>query len=121
MAYLLGQGEKWLKQCRHFPDKRKGGQFVILGGRWMPITNSRYHFSEYDAVARLGINDPRSYLKTRLASQKVLFLQTVCVGRGLVEQMLGHVEETLDSNEWSDVTVSELDAITTCGNSICNE
>lgn len=69
------------------------------------ITNM-FLFSEYDAVARLGISDPQSYLKRRFGSEKgILFLKTLCVGEMLVDRVVASVEETLRDGEWFDATV----------------
>ena len=66
--------------------------------------------SEYDAVTRLGIPDAKSYLHKRFA--QLYFLDSVCVGRSLLEQLKDHAEEVLNNNEWSDVTVSKIDDVT---------
>lgn len=64
-------------------------------------------WQEFDAVSRLGISDPKSYLKNRFgATEPPLFLSTLCVGQGLVDRVAASVEETLSAGDWIDALVS---------------
>lgn len=61
--------------------------------------------AEFDALIRLGIPDPVSYIKKRLKSSKLLFLRAACVGQALVDQVEASVEEAVNSATWADVQV----------------
>lgn len=61
--------------------------------------------SEFDALLRLGIPDPSSYIKKRFRSNKLLFLRAACVGQALVDQVEASVEEAVNSATWTDLQV----------------
>lgn len=61
--------------------------------------------AEFDALLRLGIPDPCSYIKKRFKSNKLLFLRAACVGQTLVDQVEASVEEAVNSATWSDIQV----------------
>ncbi|KAM9840538.1 E3 UFM1-protein ligase 1 [Aulostomus maculatus] len=60
-------------------------------------------YLEFDALARLGIPDPTSYIKKRFRSNKLLFLRAACVGQALVDQVEASVEEAVNSATWTDI------------------
>lgn len=64
--------------------------------------------TEFDALVRLGIPDPSSYIKKRFKSNKLLFLRAACVGQALVDQVEASVEEAVNSATWTDLQVSSL-------------
>nr|CAB3267491.1 E3 UFM1-protein ligase 1 [Phallusia mammillata] len=74
--------------------------------QWIDSFYSQNNYIEYDAVARLGISEPQSYLKRRFGSSKhnMLFLNTLCVGEMLVDRVVASVDETLTDGEWFDIT-----------------
>lgn len=61
--------------------------------------------AEFDALVRLGIPDPCSYIKKRFKSSKLLFLRAACVGQTLVDQVEASVEEAVNSSTWTDIQV----------------
>lgn len=61
--------------------------------------------AEFDALVRLGIPDPSSYIKKRYKSNKLLFLRAACVGQTLVDQVEASVEEAVSSATWTDIQV----------------
>lgn len=61
--------------------------------------------AEFDALVRLGIPDPSSYIKKRFKSSKLLFLRATCVGQVLVDQVEASVEEAVNSATWADIQV----------------
>lgn len=61
--------------------------------------------AEFDALVRLGIPDPSSYIKKRYKSSKLVFLRAVCVGQALVDQVEASVEEAVNSASWTDIQV----------------
>lgn len=61
--------------------------------------------AEFDALVRLGIPEPSSYIKKRFKSSKLLFLRAACVGQALVDQVEASVEEAVNSATWTDIQV----------------
>lgn len=61
--------------------------------------------TEFDALVRLGIPEPSSYIKKRYKSSKLLFLRAACVGQALVDQVEASVEEAVSSDTWTDIQV----------------
>ena len=60
-------------------------------------------YLEYDAVTRLGISDPKQYIKKRFPDSGLVFLSSCCISASIVEQMEVAVEEALSSGSWVDV------------------
>uniref|UniRef100_A0A3P9N0B3 E3 UFM1-protein ligase 1 n=1 Tax=Poecilia reticulata TaxID=8081 RepID=A0A3P9N0B3_POERE len=58
---------------------------------------------KFDALLRLGIPDPSSYIRKRFRSSKLLFLRATCVGQALVDQVEASVEEAVNSATWTDL------------------
>uniref|UniRef100_A0A3B4AFX4 E3 UFM1-protein ligase 1 n=1 Tax=Periophthalmus magnuspinnatus TaxID=409849 RepID=A0A3B4AFX4_9GOBI len=70
---------------------------------WVDSFLQQNGYLEFDALVRLGIPDPSSYIKKRYKSSKLLFLRAACVGQGLVDQVEGSVEEAVSSGSWADI------------------
>ena len=64
---------------------------------------------EYDAIARLGIDNPQEYLSRRYGNQtKLLKLETCCVGHLVQTRVEAALEEVQGSNGWVDIMVCSL-------------
>lgn len=66
--------------------------------------------TEYDALSRLGIEDPRGYIMQRYSTSgssndELVQLSTCCVGKAVVSRVEGAVEELLGSGNWLDAMV----------------
>ncbi|CAL1585403.1 unnamed protein product [Knipowitschia caucasica] len=70
---------------------------------WIDSFLQQNGYLEFDALVRLGIPDPSSYIKKRFKSSKLLFLRAACVGQGLVDQVEASVEEAVSSGSWTDI------------------
>ncbi|XP_061756366.1 E3 UFM1-protein ligase 1 isoform X1 [Nerophis ophidion] len=70
---------------------------------WVDSFFKQNGYLEFDALARLGIPDPNSYIKKRFKSSKLLFLRAACVGQGLVDQVEASIEEAVNSGTWADI------------------
>ncbi|KAK6297301.1 hypothetical protein J4Q44_G00318840 [Coregonus suidteri] len=70
---------------------------------WVDSFLKQNGYLEFDALIRLGIPDPVSYIKKRFKSSKLLFLRAACVGQALVDQVEASVEEAVNSATWIDV------------------
>ncbi|KAF3702498.1 E3 UFM1-protein ligase 1 [Channa argus] len=70
---------------------------------WVDSFLQQNGYLEFDALVRLGIPDPSSYIKKRFRSNKLLFLRAACVGQALVDQVEASVEEAVNSATWTDI------------------
>lgn len=70
---------------------------------WVDSFLQQNGYLEFDALVRLGIPDPPSYIKKRFKSNKLLFLRAACVGQALVDQVEALVEEAVNSATWTDI------------------
>uniref|UniRef100_A0A8C4EMK8 E3 UFM1-protein ligase 1 n=1 Tax=Dicentrarchus labrax TaxID=13489 RepID=A0A8C4EMK8_DICLA len=70
---------------------------------WVDSFLKQNGYLEFDALVRLGIPDPSSYIKKRFKSNKLLFLRAACVGQALVDQVEASVEEAVNSDTWTDI------------------
>ncbi|XP_052442844.1 E3 UFM1-protein ligase 1 [Carassius gibelio] len=70
---------------------------------WVESFLKQNGYLEIEALTRLGIPDPVSYIKRRFKSSKLLFLKSACVGRGIIDQLEASVEETISSATWVDL------------------
>lgn len=70
---------------------------------WVDSFLQQNGYLEFDALVRLGIPDPPSYIKKRFKSSKLLFLRAACVGQTLVDQVEASVEEAVSSSTWTDI------------------
>lgn len=66
--------------------------------------------TEYDALSRLGIEDPRGYIMQRYSasgssSDELIQLSTCCVGKAVISRVEGALEEVLGSGHWLDAMV----------------
>ncbi|KAI9517090.1 E3 UFM1-protein ligase 1 [Dissostichus eleginoides] len=70
---------------------------------WVDAFLKQNGYLEFDALVRLGIPEPSSYIKKRFKSSKLLFLRAACVGQALVDQVEASVEEAVNSATWTDI------------------
>ena len=63
--------------------------------------------AEYDAMKRLGITDPKDFVKKRFKSEPIVFLSSCCAGHDIQEQVESSVDEALSEGSWVDVMVSK--------------
>lgn len=62
--------------------------------------------SEYDALSRSGINDPKSFIEKSVQSQENLqYLKNCAIGQGLLDQIEASVEEAVASQSWINILV----------------
>nr|CAD7459321.1 unnamed protein product [Timema tahoe] len=60
-------------------------------------------YLEYDALSRLGISDPKTFVSKHFPGEKLLLLSTCAVGKQLFEQVEASVEEAVTTGSWIDV------------------
>ncbi|XP_070550481.1 E3 UFM1-protein ligase 1-like [Ptychodera flava] len=71
---------------------------------WVDSFYKQNGYLEYDTLARLGITDGKSYVKRKYKSEKLVFLQSVCVGKAIRDNVEASLDEALSSNSWLDIT-----------------
>lgn len=59
-------------------------------------------YLEYDTLVRIGITEPKLYIKKCLKNEPLVFLSSCCCGTSLQEQLEASVEEALSSQTWVD-------------------
>ncbi|GFR97363.1 E3 UFM1-protein ligase 1-like [Elysia marginata] len=70
---------------------------------WIDSFYKQNDYLEYDALTRLGISDPKGYIKKRFKSEQLVFLSSCCVGPGISEQVQYSVDEALNTGTWVDI------------------
>ncbi|XP_048842336.1 LOW QUALITY PROTEIN: E3 UFM1-protein ligase 1 [Brienomyrus brachyistius] len=70
---------------------------------WVDSFLEQNRYLEFDALNRLGIPDPVSYIRKRFRGRKLLFLQASCVDQAIIQQVEASVEEAVNSGTWIDV------------------
>lgn len=71
---------------------------------WVESFYASNGYLEYDAVARLGVSEPVSFIKKKFPAGGLTFLGSCCVGPGLVEQLDSCMEDSLVSGGWCDLS-----------------
>lgn len=56
-------------------------------------------------MKRLGISDPKDFVKKRFKSEPIVYLSSCCAGRAIQEQVESSVEEALADGSWVDIMV----------------
>uniref|UniRef100_A0A1B6D5T8 E3 UFM1-protein ligase 1 homolog n=1 Tax=Clastoptera arizonana TaxID=38151 RepID=A0A1B6D5T8_9HEMI len=70
---------------------------------WIDNFYKQNGYVEYDALSRLGIQDPQTFVKRHFVKEKLLLLPTCAVGKQLLDQIEGSVEEAIVSSSWVDI------------------
>uniref|UniRef100_A0A8D0HAR1 E3 UFM1-protein ligase 1 n=1 Tax=Sphenodon punctatus TaxID=8508 RepID=A0A8D0HAR1_SPHPU len=70
---------------------------------WVDSFFRQNGYLEFDALSRLGIPDPVSYIKKRYKSTQLLFLRAACVGQEIVDQVEASVDDAISSGTWVDI------------------
>ena len=65
-----------------------------------------HYIVEYDVLARLGISDPKGFIRKRVKGEKLGYLSTCCVGSSLQDRIEAEIDEALATSTWVDVMVS---------------
>lgn len=61
------------------------------------------YFSEYDALLRLGISDPKTFIKRHFPNEKLIQLDTVSVGPVIIDQVDANIEEVVATGTFTDI------------------
>ncbi|XP_059145285.1 E3 UFM1-protein ligase 1-like [Physella acuta] len=70
---------------------------------WVDSFYRQNGYLEFDAISRLGISDPKGYVKKKFKSEQLVFLSSCCVGPVISEQVQYTVDEALNQGVWVDI------------------
>nr|XP_022294660.1 E3 UFM1-protein ligase 1-like isoform X1 [Crassostrea virginica] len=91
---LIGRQEKMV----YIPDIYTKAQ-----NEWVDSFYRQNGYLEYDTLVRLGISDPKTFIKKHFKSESIIYLKRVCVGSGLIDQIEASIEEAISTDGYSDV------------------
>ncbi|GIY39049.1 e3 UFM1-protein ligase 1 [Caerostris darwini] len=77
--------------------------YAASQSEWIRAFYKQNNYLEYDAVGRLGILDPKAYLKKMFKDEGLVFLSSCCVGKSIINQIEATIEETLNCGTWVDI------------------
>ncbi|CAG2238141.1 UFL1 [Mytilus edulis] len=70
---------------------------------WVDSFYKQNGYLEYDSLIRLGIADPKSYIKRRFKDEAMTYLGTCCIGAAIKDQVEASVEEADTNDTWIDI------------------
>lgn len=70
---------------------------------WVMSFFKQNNYLEYDALTRLGLSDPKGYVKRILLNEDLTFLSTCVIGSQIKEQLETALEECIASKSYLDV------------------
>ena len=89
-------GGKQLSKATYIPSSYAAAQ-----NDWVDNFFTQNGYLEYDAVSRIGITDPETYIKRKF--NNLTFLSTCCVGQQITDQIEASVEEALATGSFVEV------------------
>lgn len=90
-------------------SKQQGAQYIphVYTKNQTEWVNSFYRqngYLEYDAVARLGVSDPKTFIKRQLAGETLTFLDRCCVGNRIIDHIESALDECIASGSYLDAS-----------------
>ncbi|KAH6929395.1 hypothetical protein HPB50_026911 [Hyalomma asiaticum] len=70
---------------------------------WVDACYRQNGFLEYDALMRLGIPDPKAYIRRHFKDEPLVFLKSLCIGQTLLVQVEAAIDEAAGTGSWVDV------------------
>ncbi|KAL0880232.1 hypothetical protein ABMA27_002693 [Loxostege sticticalis] len=70
---------------------------------WVVSFYKQNNYLEYDALSRLGISDPKGYVRRIFPNEDIKFLSTCAIGSQIMEQLETALEECVISKSYLDV------------------
>uniref|UniRef100_L7M9L6 E3 UFM1-protein ligase 1 homolog n=1 Tax=Rhipicephalus pulchellus TaxID=72859 RepID=L7M9L6_RHIPC len=70
---------------------------------WVDACYRQNGFLEYDALVRLGIPDPKAYIRRHFKDESLVFLKSLCIGQTLLAQVEAAIDEAAGTGSWVDV------------------
>lgn len=90
-------------------SKQQGAQYIPHAYTknqtdWVEAFYRQNGYLEYDAVARLGVSDPKAFVKRQLASETLTFLEKCCVGTRIIDHLDAALDESISSGSYLDAS-----------------
>lgn len=90
-------------------SKQQGAQYIpnVYTKNQIDWVDSFYKqngYLEYDAVARLGLSDPKSFIKRQLAAEQLTFLDKCCIGSRIIDHIDSALDECIASATYLDAS-----------------
>lgn len=90
-------------------SKQQGAQYIPNAYTknqtdWVDSFYRQNGYLEYDAVARLGLSDPKSFIKRQLASETLTFLEKCCIGSRIIDHIDSALDECISSGTYLDAS-----------------
>ncbi|CAB0028617.1 unnamed protein product [Trichogramma brassicae] len=60
-------------------------------------------YLEYDAMSRLGISDPKNFVKRHFPDENLIYLDSVAVGSIIIDQVNANIEEVVATGSFTDI------------------
>merc|ERR1712223_719149 len=89
-------GGKQLSKATYIPSS-----YATAQSDWVDSFFMQNGYIEYDAVSRIGITDPKTYIKRKF--QDLTYLSTCCIGQQILDQIEASIEETLATGSYVEV------------------
>ncbi|KAG8269079.1 E3 UFM1-protein ligase 1 [Homalodisca vitripennis] len=70
---------------------------------WVNNFYKQNGYIEYSALNRLGISDAQSFVKRQFSGEKLVMLPSCAVGKQLLDQVEGSLEDAITSLSWIDI------------------
>ena len=80
--------------------------YTRVQNEWVDSFFKQNGYLEYDTLSRLGISDPKSYIKKRFKSNTLQYLSSCCMGSHLEDQIEAEIAEALGNGGWFDILPS---------------
>lgn len=90
-----------LSGAQYIPSCYTRGQ-----NEWSRAFLKQNQYLEFDALSRIGISDPKSYLKKVHAADNLFFLDTMAVSRSMLERVNEYIEECIAVGGFIDLETS---------------
>ncbi|KAJ8682576.1 hypothetical protein QAD02_018368 [Eretmocerus hayati] len=70
---------------------------------WVDNFYKQNGYLEYDALTRLGISDPKNFIKRHFPNESLMNLETVAVGSALIDQVDANIDEVAATESYTDI------------------
>lgn len=70
---------------------------------WVMNFYKQNNYLEFDALSRLGISDPKSFVKRSLPNEELLYLNSCVIGSQITEQLETALEDCITSKSYLDI------------------
>ncbi|XP_058808756.1 E3 UFM1-protein ligase 1 homolog isoform X2 [Phymastichus coffea] len=70
---------------------------------WVDNFYKQNGYLEYDALTRLGISDPKNFVKRHFPNEKLIKLDTVVVGPMIIDQVDANIEDVVATGSFTDI------------------